>query len=161
MERRWLPVELNPGNWRLPTCSLALECMLCPLFPQRGQFQDIALRAMCCKTTWTVHLTDPRQGFSISFEDAGGWMHRSIHLLASNKTHLWVLCLFHLPPTHLEWLPFFLLSLVFMFGVQSVNPQYPRWISAFCSDYLTLGVIQSGIFNPILSIRYFQRFPNH
>lgn len=127
----------SPASWPWNVCSNPSS--------HRGQFQDIALKGQCVvrppgQYTWLT----PVKAFSISFEDAGGWMHRSIHLWAPNKTHLWV---WLLPPATYSSgvVPFFLLSLVFMFGVQSVNPQYPRWISAFCSDYLTLGVIQSDV----------------
>lgn len=51
-------------------------------------------------------------------------MLKSIHLWAPNKTHLgfWLLP----PATYSSGVVAFLPSLlVFMFGVQSVNPQYP------------------------------------
>lgn len=112
---------------------------LIPL-PTERQFQDIALRAMCCKTTRTVHLTDPRQGFSISFEDAGGWMHRSIHLWAPNKTHLWVFWL--LPPATYSSgvLPFFLLPGLYVWGpvceptVSQVDQCILFWLLDFGSN---------------------------
>ena len=52
--------ELDPGNWRLLTLYLSLECTFCPPFPQWEVFQGHSLEKACVVgTIWTGYVTEP------------------------------------------------------------------------------------------------------